>query len=162
MIASSRIKTSLLALTFGTALGATGVSSAVAGVPEEPSIHSLTSAEIQSGALTIEQGNDGIRYVSGGIGVEERAWLAAHSAEFNTQFTFAVQPGGAFVSDVHVVITSAKGHPVLDTTTQGPKLLVKLPAGNYQVTATHDGQSQRRSFAVAGRGHVALGFGFKK
>jgi hypothetical protein len=159
----SRIKSGLLVLTAGACLGIGGLStSAVAGVSEEPSIHSLSPAEVQSGALTVEQSTGGIRYVAGGIGVEERAWLATHAAQFNTHITFAVVPGGAFISDVHVGITNAKGASILDTTAQGPKLLVELPPGSYHLTATHDGQTIHRTFAASSQGHAVLDIGFKQ
>ena len=162
MISSSRIKSGLLVLAVSSALGVPFISNvAVAGVPEEPSIHSLSPDEVQSGALTVAQSASGVRYVAGGIGVEERAWLAAHASQFNTHITFAVVPGGAFVSDVHVGITNAKGDSILDTTAQGPKLLVELPSGSYQLTATHDGQTIRRSFAISSQGHAVLDIGFK-
>lgn len=168
MIAVFRIKSRSHASLIGTMLASSVVASAalygsaaVADVPEEPSIHSLTPAEVQSGALTIEQGQDGIRYVSGGVGVEERAWLAAQESKFNTRLTFAVEPGGAFVSDVRVEIRNAQGKMVLQTTTDGPKLLVALPAGAYQLDATHDAQTMHRAFTVVAGKHIALGFGFK-
>ncbi|ANJ66866.1 hypothetical protein A9404_05285 [Halothiobacillus diazotrophicus] len=163
MIASSLIKSRSLVLFAGAVLVSSAMPAgvALAGTPEEPSIHSLTPAEVQSGALTIEQGHEGVRYVSGGVGVEERAWLAAHESQFNTRLTFAVEPGGAFVSDVQVLITAGQGKTVLKTTTNGPKLLAELPAGSYEIQATHDGQTLHRTFTVASHGHVALGFGFK-
>lgn len=162
MIESLRIKSGLCVLAAGAAMGLLGVSSAaVAGVPEEPSMHTLTPAEIQSGALTIERGHDGVRYVAGGIGIEERAWLAAHATKFNTRLTFAVVPGGAFIADVQVRIRNAQGRDMVDTTAQGPQLMAELPPGTYQLTATHDGQSVHRAFTLASHGHVALNLGFK-
>ncbi len=55
MISSSRIKSGLLVLAVSSALGVPCISNvAVAGVPEDPSIHSLSPDEVQSGSLTVE------------------------------------------------------------------------------------------------------------
>lgn len=160
-IKSWPIKSGALASVFGLVVVSVSMTVAAADTPEEPSIHSLTPAEVQSGALTIEQGHDGVRYVSGGVGVEERAWLAAHESQFNTRLTFAVEPGGAFVSDVEVLITTGQGKTVLKTTTNGPKLLAELPSGSFHMQATHDGQTLHRTFTIVYGKHVNLGFGFK-
>ncbi|OZB74421.1 MAG: hypothetical protein B7X37_05715 [Halothiobacillus sp. 14-55-98] len=128
---------------------------------EEPTIKSLTPAEVASGALT-PQVQGGVHFVSGGFGVEERAWLAAHAREFNTHLTFAVVPGGEFVADVPVRISDAKGALILEATSDGPQMFVQLPVGQYQVEATHDGQAIKRSFTVANARSVQITIGFKK
>lgn len=128
---------------------------------EQPTIESLTPAEVASGALTPEvQG--GVHFVSGGIGIEERAWLASHAREFNTHLTFAVVPSGEFVADVHVQISDAAGKHVLDATANGPQMFVQLPEGHYQVVATHDGQVITRALMVTGKRSERVTFGFKK
>lgn len=128
---------------------------------EQPTIESLTPAEVASGALT-PQVQGGVHFVSGGIGIEERAWLASHAREFNTHLTFAVVPGGEFVADVHVRISDAKGKSILDATSDGPQMLVQLPVGHYQVEATHDGQMIKRSFAITGKRSERVTMGFKQ
>jgi hypothetical protein len=47
-----------------------------------------------------------------------------------------------------VTIADAAGKTMLDTTSEGPWLLTKLPAGNYQVVATFAGTAERRAIAV--------------
>lgn len=128
---------------------------------EEPTIKSLTPAEVASGAL-MPQVQGGVRFVSGGIGIEERAWLASQAREFNTHLTFAVVPGGEFVADVHVQISDAKGKSILDATSDGPLMFVQLPVGRYQLEATHDGQMIRRSFAISGKRSERITIGFKQ
>lgn len=132
-----------------------------AAASEEPTIESLTAAEVASGALT-PQVQQGVHFVSGGIGIEERAWLASHAREFNTHLTFAVVPGGEFVADVQVRISDTSGKHILDATADGPQMLVQLPVGHYQVEATHDGQVITRSFAVTEKRSVQVTIGFKQ
>ncbi len=152
---SARALATLLALS-----GAMVLPSAWATSSEQPTIQSLTPNEVASGALTPETAN-GIRYVSGGIGIEERAWLAAHGKEFNTHATFAVVPGGEFVADVQVQILAGDGKTVLNTTANGPQLMAQLPAGGYQLVATHDGQTLKRAFTVSKAARSTLVLGFK-
>ena len=148
----------LLALVLSGGLVVAG--GAFAANPEQPTIRSLTPGEIASGALTPHT-EHGIRYVSGGIGIEERGWLAAHGHEFNVHATFALAKGGSFVADVAVIIKDSAGKTLLTTTANGPKFLAVLKPGRYTLSATHDGQSLSRAFTVNEKGTQFLGFGFK-
>jgi hypothetical protein len=154
LLLSARALTTLIALG-----GTVVLPAAWAANSEQPTIQSLTPHEVASGALTPETAN-GITYVSGGIGIEERAWLAEHGKEYNTHATFAVVPGGEFVADVSVQILTHDGKMVLKTTANGPQLMAQLPAGSYQLIAHHDGQVLKRAFTVAGSARQTLVFGF--
>jgi len=55
---------------------------------------------------------------------------------------------GEYVSGVGVVIADAGGKTLLDTTSEGPWFLAKLPAGNYQIVATFGGNAVKRQIAV--------------
>ena len=56
---------------------------------------------------------------------------------------------GEYLSDVKVQVVDASNRVVLDATTEGPWLLAKLPAGSYQVSASHGGATERRRVAIA-------------
>lgn len=86
------------------------------------------------------QTSGGISYVSGGVGDESVDRLNSLSRDFNLKLVFALN-SGAFASDVQVVIADAKGKTLLDTTSEGPWFLTRLPAGNYQITATLGGKT---------------------
>ena len=64
--------------------------------------------------------------------------------------TFAAQRDGNadYVANVNVSIQDAHGKPVLQTTAEGPYMLVKLPAGRYKVSATYNGTAQEREVSV--------------
>ena len=51
-----------------------------------------------------------------------------------------------------MAIHDGQGKPVLRATSEGPYMLVKLPAGDYKVSATYKGQTQERQVAVKGAG----------
>ena len=89
----------------------------------------------------------GVAYVSGGVGTESIDRLSAMARDFNLKLVFALKSGD-YLSGVNVSIANAAGKTVVDTTSEGPWFLTKLPAGNYQVVATFDGAAQKRSIAV--------------
>jgi hypothetical protein len=47
-----------------------------------------------------------------------------------------------------VQVVDPSNRVVLDTLTEGPWLLAKLPAGSYQVNASHGPRLERRTVAV--------------
>jgi hypothetical protein len=89
-----------------------------------------------------------VSYVSGGVGTESLDRLNSLARDFNLKLVFALKSGD-FLSDVRVVIIDAKGMTLLDTMSEGPWFLSKLPAGNYQVVATFAGKAEKRQIAVA-------------
>jgi hypothetical protein len=88
-----------------------------------------------------------ISYVSGGIGLDAISQLDSMSNQFNLKLIFALR-SGEWLSDVSVQIADAAGRPLLDTVSQGPWFLLKLPAGRYQVSASFAGKAERRTVAV--------------
>ncbi len=55
---------------------------------------------------------------------------------------------GSYVSGVKVSIADEAGKTLLDTTSEGPWFLTKLPVGNYQIVATFAGKTEKRTIAV--------------
>ena len=93
------------------------------------------------------QNAGGVSYVSGGVGTTSIDRLAALARDFNLKLVFALKSGD-YVSDVKVTIATAAGKTLVDTTSEGPWFMAKLPAGNYQVVATFAGSAEKRSIAV--------------
>lgn len=99
-----------------------------------------------------------VSWVSGGIGEDSRERLAALAAGFgfNLKVTFALQSGD-YLSAVAVRIVDAGGRTVLETTSEGPIMLVRLPAGRYEFAATVGGRElKQRLSVVAGRTATAV------
>ena len=95
----------------------------------------------------IMQSTGGISYVTGGVGLDSIDRLTALSGNFNLKLVFALK-SGEYLSEVNVTIADMAGRTLLDTTTDGPWLLTKLPAGNYRITATFAGSTERRTVSV--------------
>jgi hypothetical protein len=90
----------------------------------------------------------GVAFVSGGISEEGVDRLRGMERDFNLKMVFALS-NGEYVADVKVQVVDPSNNVVLDTVTEGPWLLAKLPAGNYQVNATYGRSTERRAVAVA-------------
>src|SRR5687767_3028549 len=105
----------------------------------------VAPASAQSDAVVRTTGS--ISYVSGGVGTDSIERLNSLARDFNLKLVFALS-SGAYVSDVGVVIADAAGKTLLDTTSEGPWLLTRLPAGNYHIVATFAGNPE------IGRAHV--------
>jgi uncharacterized protein YigE (DUF2233 family) len=106
-------------------------------------VASLASAD--NNAVVQNAGN--VTYVSGGVGLESLDQLSSMSRDFNLKLVFALN-SGAYLSGVQVAIVDNKGKTVLDTTSDGPWFMAKLPAGNYQVMATVAGKTDKRQVTV--------------
>ena len=104
-----------------------------------------------AGTLPPAHTQGAVTYVSGGIGQEEAQAFEAAAAQYPLMLEFALKhtPRAEFTAGVHVVVTDAKGQHVLDTKSDGPFLLAKLPAGRYTVTAEHNGQTLTKTVRVA-------------
>lgn len=97
----------------------------------------------------------GIEFLSGGVGKDERDAIQAQFKEFNTRLVFA-DSTGKYLAAVAVRVTDAKGKAVLETTTQGPWLLANLPAGGYEVKASFQGRELTRRLQVGSEPVTAL------
>lgn len=102
-----------------------------------------TSADIVEGRTANDR-----PFVSGGIGSTEVDQLKQMADKYSLQLIVSSR-AGAYLADMHGLITSASGQKILDTQLNAPWLLVDLPPGTYSVVVTHRGGStQRRSVTI--------------
>ncbi len=57
-------------------------------------------------------------------------------------------PRAGFISDVQITIKDKSGNTVLDMTSAGPYVLVRLPAGKYSLDATHESKTLHRDISI--------------
>ncbi|MEM6943787.1 MAG: hypothetical protein AAF416_08125 [Pseudomonadota bacterium] len=95
-------------------------------------------------------------YLCSGIGLES----AEEEANFQhtLKLVFA-QTDGHYLADVATTITSGDG-TVLAETCPSPWLLVNLPAGSYQVTASFDGKTKTSTVQVGSSRATQVTFAF--
>jgi hypothetical protein len=111
------------------------------------------------------QEDQGIRYVSGGVGEDERTEIEALASQFNLRLMFAKQDSGEYLSDVQVSIREERGGTILDARSEGPLFFAQLPAGDYRVEATPSGMPDRmpqsKTVHVGSSGQTRLDFYWK-
>jgi hypothetical protein len=117
----------------------------------------LAGVALSSAALEVKATGE-VRWVSGGVGTDERDEMIMALPDYNFRLLVAAEKSGAYLSGVQVVVRDAGGRAILDTPLEGPWLLSRLPPGRYEVTATYTGKPQTRTFTVpaSGRREVHL------
>jgi hypothetical protein len=100
--------------------------------------------------LPQEKTEQGVDYREGGIGEDEAQAMLQKSSEYPLMLTFAEYLNGkhAYTADVQVRIADQSGDPVLQTKSDGPLMLVDLPQGEYEITATYEGETKEQRVQV--------------
>ena len=101
--------------------------------------------------LPPEETQGAVTYRTGGIGLTEAdAMRKAQSGyPLSLEFVRRSKPTDEFLANVDVTIKDHSGSTTLQTFSDGPFLLAKLPDGKYTVTATENGNTETRHVAVA-------------
>ncbi|HZW21481.1 hypothetical protein [Noviherbaspirillum sp.] len=93
---------------------------------------------------------DDVTYLCGGVGEEESRFMKAQARDYDLMLTFATR-SGAYLADVDVDISDARGNNVLQLACDSPILLVDLPkGGTYKVRAEAAGYTLNKTVRVAG------------
>jgi hypothetical protein len=120
----------------------------------------LTASNFVSGVaaeeLTVKTSN-GVSYLSGGFGEDERERLRNIAGGDNLELSFALQTK-QYLGGASVLIKDAKGNNVLEAVSEGPLFLVNLPAGSYTVEATAMGKTLKQAVHVPSKGHARVYF----
>lgn len=109
-----------------------------------------------TGMPQIQQQGD-VSFVSGGVGQDESKALQRAGHEWPLALRFTGR-GGEFLADVRVKITDAHGANVLDATSRGPYMLVKVPPGRYTVHVSHAGVAKTSAVTVGSNGSARASF----
>lgn len=103
---------------------------------------------------------NGIPYVSGGFGLEERAELKAIGKTDNLELSLAMQ-NRDYISGAKVLIEDKNGTEVLEAISDGPLFLAKLPEGVYTIKATAMGKTLEQTVHVPSQGQARLYFAWQ-
>ena len=85
--------------------------------------------------------SEGISFLSGGVGREEREILKDLGKGYSLKMVFSNRKG-EYLSDVIVKILDQNKRPILTTVSNGPWLFVDLPAGIYHLDASVRGEKR--------------------
>ncbi|WP_300156703.1 hypothetical protein [Solidesulfovibrio sp.] len=105
-------------------------------------------------AQTARTTPQGVAYVTGGVGTDERAAMEAMAGAYTLKMEFA-RSDRAYLGDVAV---SLRGPVATQLTAEGPVLLLQLPPGRYAVTATALGTARTQTVTVGKTGLARLAF----
>jgi hypothetical protein len=94
-------------------------------------------------------------YLNGGIGKDDVRRMETASSGYPLRLEFSAGKDHEFLADAQVRITDLHGRTVFEHADAGPILLVKLPPGDYRVTATATGGRTEEQTVKIGRGSPA-------
>jgi hypothetical protein len=114
---------------------------------------SFMAALVSFNILAIASGlepktENGVTYISGGVGGGEQETLRAMEGNYNLRLTFAARQNGEYLSDIKVTILGSKGDRILQTVSNGPLFYAQLKPGTYKVVMDHDGKVTTRSVHI--------------
>lgn len=131
---------------------------AIAGLTAAGGAAAANTAADQAGAMPPQQHQGQVGFVSGGIGEGQAKLFEQQAAKHRLEVAVFEKAGkvAEFTADARIRIADAHGLTVLDTTAQGPFVLVDVPPGSYTVAATlHDRTMKKQGVRVAASGPVA-------
>lgn len=96
---------------------------------------SATAAHAQHPAL---QRAGEVKYVCGGIGIDESKAMRAAMMDYPLSLLFATKSGD-YLAKIQVVIEDGRGTKMAQFEAQGPVCLLRLNNGSYTIKATPDG-----------------------
>jgi len=84
--------------------------------------------------------------------------MKEEARHYPLSMVFSAKKDNEYLADVHVDIRNKAGKEVLNTVSDGPIMLVKLPAGSYKVSAQVGGKTLHRSVRIPAKGDEQLNF----
>lgn len=118
-----------------------------------------SSMELADSQLQVKTAN-GIPYVSGGFGVDERENLRAMSKDDNLELSFALQ-NKEYLGGANVLIKDSRGRDVLRAVSDGPLFFAELAEGTYTVEATTSGKTLKQAVHVPAKGQARVYFAWR-
>jgi hypothetical protein len=118
-----------------------------------------SSTELSDSQLQVKN-YDGIPYVSGGFGIEERENLRTLGKNDNLELSFALQ-NRHYLDGARVLIKDSNGKDILEAVSDGPLFFAELPKGIYTVEATAMGHTEEQIAHVPSKGQAQLYFAWK-
>ena len=109
----------------------------------------LLSVQVAFAEVEVKNQN-GIAYVSGGVGKDQQEAVERLGKEFTLKVTLASHEGH-YLSDGKIIVKNDAGEPVLEVTGAGPIIYVDLAPGTYTLladVASLAGQTEERSITI--------------
>ena len=94
----------------------------------------------------------GVKYIDGGIGKDESDALLRESKNFPLSLVFSGGKTNQYLADIDIRVRDAAGKTVLQTTSEGPIILIDLPAGKYIVDAVYRDRTLTQRVELTAKG----------
>lgn len=109
----------------------------------------VSTAQGQDAATKLTpQTQNGVQFVSGGVGKREQREIDEMQGHYNLRVTLS-NPEGRYLTDVELAVETDDGKRLVQTTTHGPIFLAELDAGRYVLRASQPSRiTERRVFDV--------------
>ena len=101
---------------------------------------------------------NGITYLSGGIGNDEAVAMKAEAKSYPLSMIFSAGKDNEYLADVRIAIKDKAGKEVLNAVSDGPIMLVKVPAGRYSIAAERNGKILHHTVRVNQKGDKQVNF----
>jgi hypothetical protein len=105
----------------------------------------------QSESLPAAQSQAGVKYVHGGIGKDESDAMLRESKNYPLSLVFSGGKSNNYLANIDLRVRDGAGKTVLQTTAEGPIVLVDLPAGKYVVDAQYRDKMVTRTIELSGK-----------
>jgi hypothetical protein len=117
---------------------------------------------LSAGVHAATQGSSpqGYAWLEGGVDTDDNSALDAARGRYSLGIVTAERGTGAYLADVDVRISDARGALVLEHRLQGPRLMIALPPGRYTVQAAFRGQVQKHEASIGAGGQHQSVFAF--
>lgn len=96
------------------------------------------------------QYSQGISYISGGVGEEESQAILAEAKQWPLLLELSqLENGrGVWIFGAKIKILNSQNQAIFDAQADGPYILINLTAGQYQIEASYQGVSQKKSVNI--------------
>jgi len=116
-----------------------------------------SAGNVNGGGLPQIQQQGDVSFVSGGVGLDESRALRRAQSQWPLSLRFT-GPNSEYLAGVQVRLVDAHNSEVLNTTSLGPYMLVRLRPGRYTVHAQYKGREQTRAVTIPAKGNVKSAF----
>ncbi|WP_413187278.1 carboxypeptidase-like regulatory domain-containing protein [Paraburkholderia sacchari] len=116
-----------------------------------------SAGNTNGGGMPQVQQQGGVEFVSGGVGLDESKALQAARSQWPLSLRFT-DSNAEFLADVRVQIVDAQGASVLNATSRGPYMLVRVRPGRYTVHVSHNGVDKTSAVTVGSNGSARASF----
>ncbi|MYN20651.1 carboxypeptidase regulatory-like domain-containing protein [Rugamonas sp. FT107W] len=91
---------------------------------------------------------NGIVYLSGGVGEDEQQAMQAARADYPVRLTFSTKGSGEYRADVALTILDRSGAVLATLVSPGPLCYLKLAPGSYRIVASVHGKELSQALVV--------------